>query len=111
MDLGLRGRRALVTGGTKGIGAAIVDLLADEGAAVALCARNAAEVAAKVDALRAKGVAATGRALDVADPAALRGWIAEAAEELGGLDIVVPNVSALARLIHEGSGSVVASVA
>lgn len=96
MDLGLRGRRALVTGGTKGIGAAIVDLLADEGAAVALCARNSAEVAAKVDALRAKGVAATGRALDVADPAALRGWVAEAAGELGGLDIVVPNVSALA---------------
>ncbi|WP_407521310.1 SDR family NAD(P)-dependent oxidoreductase [Methylobacterium oryzisoli] len=96
MDLGLKGCRALVTGGTKGIGGSIADLLADEGASVALCARNAEEVAAKVAALRAKGVAATGRALDVADSAALRGWIAEAAEELGGLDIVVPNVSALA---------------
>jgi 3-oxoacyl-[acyl-carrier protein] reductase len=96
MDLGLRGRRALVTGGTKGIGGAIVDLLADEGAVVALCARNAEEVAAKVAALRAKGVAATGRAVDVADSTALRSWIAEAADEFGGLDIIVPNVSALA---------------
>jgi 3-oxoacyl-[acyl-carrier protein] reductase len=96
MDLGLSGRRALVTGGTKGIGGAIVDLLADEGAAVALCARNAAEVAAKVAALHTKGVAATGRAVDVADSATLRGWIAEAAEDLGGIDILVPNVSALA---------------
>lgn len=96
MDLGLTGRRALVTGGTKGIGGAIIDLLADEGAAVALCARNAAEVDAKVAALRARGVTATGRAVDVADSPALRRWIAEAAEELGGLDILVPNVSALA---------------
>jgi 3-oxoacyl-[acyl-carrier protein] reductase len=96
MDLGLKECRALVTGGTKGIGGAIADLLAEEGASVALCARNAAEVAAKVAALQAKGVAATGRALDVADTAALRGWIAEAGAELGGLDIVVPNVSALA---------------
>ncbi|TNC07289.1 SDR family oxidoreductase [Methylobacterium terricola] len=96
MDLGLKGLRALVTGGTKGIGGAIADLLAEEGAAVALCARNLEEVAAKVASLQAKGVAATGRAVDVADAAALRAWIAEAAQELGGLDILVPNVSALA---------------
>ncbi len=96
MDLGLKGLRALVTGGTKGIGGAIADLLAEEGASVALCARNPEEVAAKVAALRARGVAAAGRAVDVADAAALRAWIAEAAQELGGLDILVPNVSALA---------------
>lgn len=51
MDLGLAKKRALVTGGTRGIGRAIADLLADEGADVAICARNATEVNATVKAL------------------------------------------------------------
>jgi NAD(P)-dependent dehydrogenase (short-subunit alcohol dehydrogenase family) len=96
MDLGLSGRKALVTGGTKGIGRAIADLLAAEGADVAICSRNADDVAAAVTALKAHGGTATGRAVDVADGPALAAWVADAAGELGGLDIVVPNVSALA---------------
>jgi 3-oxoacyl-[acyl-carrier protein] reductase len=96
MDLGLRGRKALVTGGTKGIGRSIAEHLAAEGAAVALCARNAAEVAETVGHLRGMGVQATGSAVDVNDATALKAWVAAAAAELGGLDIVIPNVSALA---------------
>ena len=96
MDLGLQGRKALVTGGTKGIGRAIADLLADEGSDVAICARHEGEVASAVEALTAKGVKATGRALDVGDGASLKSWLVDAAQELGGLDILVANVSALA---------------
>jgi 3-oxoacyl-[acyl-carrier protein] reductase len=95
MDLGLKGKRAIVTGGSKGIGRRCADILADEGAHVSICARTAAEVEAAVAALRAKGVKAHGAALDVGDKAALEGWVAASAEALGGIDVVVPNVSAL----------------
>src|SRR5579875_2321154 len=96
MDLGLAGLKAVVTGGTKGIGRAVADHLAAEGVDVGICARNADEVAAAVAALGATGVRSTGRALNVADGPALTTWVREAADELGGLDIVVANVSALA---------------
>jgi 3-oxoacyl-[acyl-carrier protein] reductase len=96
MDLGLAGLTAIVTGGTKGIGRAVAETLAAEGANVAICARHAEEVDAAVAALAAKGVKATGRALDVGDAAALRAWVGDVAAELGGIDIVVSNVSALA---------------
>jgi len=96
MDLGLKGLRAIVTGGSKGIGRRCADILADEGAHVAICARNAAEVQATVAALKAKGITAYGEAVDVADKAALESWVANAAKALGGIDIVVANVSALA---------------
>ena len=103
MDLGLKGKKAIVTGGTRGIGRAIADLLADEGCDIALCARGEEGVEEAVAALAGKGVKANGGAVDVADTKALRAWVAEAAGRLGGLDVFVANVSALAQAMDEDS--------
>ncbi len=95
MDLGLKGKRAIILGGTRGIGRAIADLMADEGANVALCARNQDQIDEAVAALKAKGVSAYGKSVDIADGPALGTWIGEAAKSLGGVDILISNASAL----------------
>jgi NAD(P)-dependent dehydrogenase (short-subunit alcohol dehydrogenase family) len=94
MDLELKGRKAIVTGATKGIGLRIAQMLAGEGVDVAICSRTAADVQATVEALRAQGVNAIGDAVDVSDHAAYTGWIDSAARRLGGLDIFISNATA-----------------
>jgi NAD(P)-dependent dehydrogenase (short-subunit alcohol dehydrogenase family) len=103
MDLGLNRKKAIVTGGTRGIGRAIAGLLADEGCDLALCARGRAGVEDTAAALAGNGVKAYGKVVDVADTKALRAWVAEAAEQLGGLDVFIANVSALAQAMDEES--------
>ncbi len=93
MDLGLRGRKALVTAASRGIGLAIARALADEGADLALCARGAGGLESAKKELEARGVRVFTRALDVGDGDALKGFVAEAAAALGGLDVVVCNAS------------------
>lgn len=97
MDLGLKGKKAIILGGTRGIGRAIADTLAKEGADVGVCARNAGQVAETVAALKGLGVNATGASVDIMDGAALKAWIAAAGAELGGIDILVSNAGAMAQ--------------
>jgi 3-oxoacyl-[acyl-carrier protein] reductase len=97
MDLGLKGKKAVVLGGTRGIGRAIADTLAGEGAGVAVCARNPEQVKSAVAELQAKGVRATGACVDITDGAALKSWIESAASELGGIDMLFSNAGAMAQ--------------
>ena len=92
MDLGLEGKKALVTGSTKGIGRAVVETLLAEGASVALCARTEADVDAALAELGSAGTV-VGGAVDVADTESLIGWINTSAEQLGGIDVFVHNTS------------------
>lgn len=94
MDLGLSGKNAVITGATRGIGRAIANLLAAEGVNLAICSRNQQQVDAAVADLGATGVKVTGAAVDVADKDGYQAWVASAGEELGGIDIFIPNVSA-----------------
>lgn len=95
MDLQLSGTRVLVTGGTRGIGRAIVEAFLDEGATVGFCARDPEEIATTQDTLRDRGPV-IGSTVDVGDGDALEAWVEESANAFGGLDVVVANVSALA---------------
>jgi 3-oxoacyl-[acyl-carrier protein] reductase len=103
MDLGLKGRRAIITGASKGIGKAIVFELAGEGVNVAICARGEAALQATADELRQKtGVKVFARAADVTKAEASRSFVDEAAAALGGLDILVNNAgSALPGTFEE----------
>src|SRR5688500_14811658 len=87
MKLGLEGKRALVTGGSKGLGAAIARELVDEGVHVAICARSESEVLAAAEELGA----AYAQVADVTDPEHVRDVVARSAEKLGGIDFLVNN--------------------
>ena len=96
MDLQLKGKTALVTGGSRGIGRAIAETFAAEGCNVGICARTADQLSEAVDSLKGKGVNAFGGEVDVTDEASMKSWVSQANDQLGGVDILVSNVGAMA---------------
>ena len=96
MDLGLRGKGAVVTGASRGIGRAIALDLAREGANVAICARGGDALRAAERELGAMGVKVRAEVCDVGTPAALDEFLESARRALGNVDILVNNASAFA---------------
>ena len=105
MDLGLSGKKAIVTGGSRGIGRAIAQTLTDEGASVAICARGEEGVQAAKSELEASGATVYAAAADMSDADSVRQFVAGAIEALGGVDIIVHNTSAMVGQGEEGWSS------
>jgi 3-oxoacyl-[acyl-carrier protein] reductase len=95
MDYELKGKRALVTGGSRGIGRAIVSELAAQGCTVGFCARERADISALETELSNAGANVYGASVDVSDALALSTWVRETADNMGGVDCLIANVSAL----------------
>lgn len=106
MDLGLEGKKIIVTGGTRGIGRAIVDLLAEEGADIVTCARTTEQVdafnAAYKNKTQSDGQLVRADVCDVRDEAGYKNWLNGVINDLGGLDGFVPNVSGGSSAGEEG---------
>jgi len=94
VDLELGGKRAIITGGSKGIGRAIVDEFLREGAAIATCARDGEALDALVQSAVAAGYRIFAKPADVTDAVQIRNFVKEAANELGGVDVLVNNAGA-----------------
>jgi len=95
----LSGKVAMISGGSKGLGAALAKRFTAEGAAVSLCARNTAELENVVRELEANGGRALGVVADVTSEADMVAWIAETRATLGPVDILVNNASLLGQRV------------
>jgi NAD(P)-dependent dehydrogenase (short-subunit alcohol dehydrogenase family) len=102
MDLGLNGKKALITAASRGIGLSIAQELANAGVDVAICARSEGGLESAKKDLEARGVKVFTKAVDVGDGDALRAFVTESGEALGGLDILVCNASGGSAMGDDG---------
>jgi len=102
MDLGLKGKVAVITGGSDGLGRATAERLAEEGCAVALCARSAERLRAVADGIRRRGGEALDLPADVTRPADLERFVGAALDRFGRLDVLVNNAGTSAARPFEG---------
>lgn len=92
MDMGFRGRVAIVAASSQGIGLATAEAFAAEGCRVAMCARNSDRLEAAADKIRRQtGAEVFARPVDVTDPAAVEEYVRGVVEQFGTLDICVTN--------------------
>jgi 3-oxoacyl-[acyl-carrier protein] reductase len=101
MDLGLRGKKAAITGSSQGIGYAIAAALAAEGCNVALSARGKERLEAAAKELAQHGVTAVGIVADLATEQGCKEFVEQAAGALGGIDILVNNVGGMIPVTPE----------
>jgi len=92
-DTHVHGLRILVAGGSRGIGLAMADAFAREGAQVSICARSEGPLQEAVATLSRHGRAVHALSCDLSDPARIEAWVEAAAAALGGIDVVVNNAS------------------
>ncbi len=101
MKIDLTGRRALIAGSSRGIGLAIAQSFAAAGADVAICARQAASLESAAASLKALGHRVSARVCDLSRAEEVRDWVEAAAQDVGGIDILVNNASAFGRTDDE----------
>ena len=101
MNIDLTGRRALIAGGSRGIGLSIARAFAAAGADVAICARQQASLDTAAALLEAAGRKVSARTCDLAQETQIRAWVEAAAQDLGGIDILVNNASGFGRTDDE----------
>lgn len=94
MDLGLQGKKAIIVGAARGIGMAVAETFAREGCDLAICARSEDSVKDAVANLKRYGTHVVGAAVNVKKADEYKAWLAQAIEQLGGCDILVPISSA-----------------
>jgi 3-oxoacyl-[acyl-carrier protein] reductase len=100
-SLGFNGKKAVIVGGARGIGRATAELLANEGAHIAICARDAELVRQAVESLSSTGAKVSGAAVDVTDKAGYEAWIQSCGESMGGIDVLVIMASGTGGAVGE----------